>query len=780
MRKNLLFIFMLVAMAAAARDFTYQGIPYTVYDEMAKTCMVRPVIRGVNPNSFSGKVVLPSTVYDGETAYTLVKIGLSAFQNSGVTEVEIPSTVTYIDNYAFASCSGLTKIVIPDGVEYIQANTFRSCSSLAEVVLPKGLKGIRSFAFVLCSSLGAIELPETLEVLEYGAFQNCSNLSTINFPSGITKIPENCFVNCGFYEVNVPANIKKIGEGAFRNCSQLKYVTISDVMESIGSRAFEGCSISRFTCNSVNAPKIGYNVFSSDTHDNGILVIPEGSEISYITGGWISDRESSQGFSFAWSNTNVNININYTYGSTLRYIVDEAAKTAFVAPAPSGGTYGETSIDIPETVNGYKVIGIGASAFMNDKIIKSVTMPQTVTSIGSCAFVNSSVESVSIPSNVTIFGDVVFYKANQLKSVKLPDLITEIPNRLFASSGITSIEIPAGVKRIGDFAFDCCYSLESMTLHDGVESIGTYAMDELNALTSLELPQSVKYIGHAGISWNSKMTSVNIPDGLKEISYYAFGDIGGVRELTIPSSVEVIGFQGTFTPGLRDKVYIGDGIKEICQNGITAENIYISAQEPPMTNGVMVLFSDYIPNVTVYVQGEEALKRYKSVYPWYLFNVVNMVEATEIKTSIESVEGKAGESFKPEVTFVPEDASMQQVIWTSTNPRVATVDSNGVITITEPGSDVPGSRAADYPAENSCKIIATTLYHDGPVAEIQVTNTSIVLGVEDVAADAVVPAVPNHIFNLQGICIKKNATDADVRALTPGLYIIGGKKVMVR
>ncbi len=83
--------------------------------------------------------------------------------------------------------------------------------------------------------------------------------------------------------------------------------------------------------------------------------------------------------------------------------------------------------------------------------------------------------------------------------------------------------------------------------------------------------------------------------------------------------------------------------------------------------------------------------------------------------------------------------------------------------------------APDATAE--CEIIAETLYIDGRTARVKVkSDPSGLHGITDCEAH---PARETDIFSIQGICLKRNASPEDIKALHPGFYIIGGKKVRV-
>lgn len=99
---------------------------------------------------------------------------------------------------------------------------------------------------------------------------------------------------------------------------------------------------------------------------------------------------------------------------------------------------------------------------------------------------------------------------------------------------------------------------------------------------------------------------------------------------------------------------------------------------------------------------------------------------------------------------------------------MATVDANGVVTFT-------GA------AEGTAEITVKTLYAD-VLASVKVTaDGNIDSGINDILNDETDNAVrPNDIYTLQGVCLKKNASEADINALSPGIYIVAGKKVYVK
>ena len=121
--------FLMVTTLCWAYDFYRDGIYYNKLGETS----VAVTYKDTDYNSYSGSVVIPSTVtYSGKT-YIVTGIGGLAFHNSsGLTSIIIPNSVTSIDNLAFEGCTGLTSVTIPESVTSIGHEAFRGCSGLTK------------------------------------------------------------------------------------------------------------------------------------------------------------------------------------------------------------------------------------------------------------------------------------------------------------------------------------------------------------------------------------------------------------------------------------------------------------------------------------------------------------------------------------------------------------------------------------------------------------------------------------------------------------------------
>ncbi|MZK51697.1 leucine-rich repeat domain-containing protein [Clostridium beijerinckii] len=174
-----------------------------------------------------------------------------------------------------------------------------------------------------------------------------------------------------------------------------------------------------------------------------------------------------------------------------------------------------TVVNIPSEIDGVSVTSIGIGAFSTDNSsakIESITIPNSVTSIGESAFEwDSNLKAISIPESVKEIGKATFNGCNQLTSVTMPNGLTSIGQGAFSGCvSLTNIKIPDNVIDIGEVAFKGCQNLRSVDIPKSVQVVGWGAFQSCDKLTSINIHRSTFIVKHVfDGSPNVKITIVN-------------------------------------------------------------------------------------------------------------------------------------------------------------------------------------------------------------------------------------------------------------------------------
>ena len=260
-------------------------------------------------------------------------------------------------------------------------------------------------------------------------------------------------------------------------------------------------------------------------------------------------KYSKDGLRLLKSNNDI---INYVVKAGTRVICNEAFS----------GCSGLTSVTIPNTVTSIgdrafedcrgltsviipnSVTSIGESAFRGCRSLTSVTIPNSVTSIGNEAFKDcSGLTSVTIPNSVTSIGAFAFYECRSLTSVTIPNSVTSIGREAFSGcSGLTSVTIPNSVTSIGGWAFSDCSGITHPII---VNDMFVFLPNGYKDKDNYSIPENISIIIEGAFGGCSGLTSITIPNSVTSIEACAFEDCSSLTSVTIPNSVTSIG-RGAF------------------------------------------------------------------------------------------------------------------------------------------------------------------------------------------------------------------------------------------
>lgn len=136
------------------------------------------------------------TSVDFEEGITI--LGGNAFEETGLTDVVIPDTVTSIGSSLFENCTELEEVTLPEGITSVPFACFQGCSSLSRVNLPDSITNFETYAFKDCTSLTSMILPQNLSGITLASFEGCTNLQRVVIPPSVINFPNDEYA--GYYD----------------------------------------------------------------------------------------------------------------------------------------------------------------------------------------------------------------------------------------------------------------------------------------------------------------------------------------------------------------------------------------------------------------------------------------------------------------------------------------------------------------------------------------------------------------------------------------------------
>ena len=266
-----------------------------------------------------------------------------------------------------------------------------------------------------------------------------------------------------------------------------------------------------------------------------------------------SSRVGKRGY---YTSPSLQSGVGNTYGSQA-FVAPYVEKKVFEYTLDDDGNATITKYDgnvraltIPDTLDGYTVVGIGKNAFAKNTYLQSVVIPDTVTVIQESAFAEcTNLSSVALSEGLVELGKYAF-GGTALTNIIIPKSLEtahtgweHIGNSTktdgpFANCGqLKKVTLEAGSTQIAQFVFAGCNALEQVDLPDTLTKISKGAFIACTNLESVALPDTITKIDEGAFTECTKLKNINLPKSLIELGRYAFGETA-LTNIIIPKSLE--------------------------------------------------------------------------------------------------------------------------------------------------------------------------------------------------------------------------------------------------
>ena len=315
------------------------------------------------------------------------------------------------------------------------------------------------------SAATEITLGSCVTAIGTSAFTNCNLLTYFEIPSGVTSIGQYAFSECrSLSSITIPDNVISIGRSSFYNCTSLSSITISDNVTSIGNYAF-------YNCHNMKTVEIGSGITS--IYPNAFNLGPmTSSSAESIT---IKAEQPPTCFSSTFDNSNdcpiyvppFSVTA-YKLADGWSYYASRIQSIPFKVASNQNGIYKSVYCNSSTTLTSTEARKVYSLAYHNDIVIGDC-----VTVIGSLAFMNAKMSSVTISNTVTTIRNAAFYECTELSSITIPNSVTLISGGAFYNcSSLTGITVEATTPAtLGSNAFD---NTNDCPIYVPAESVNAY------------------------------------------------------------------------------------------------------------------------------------------------------------------------------------------------------------------------------------------------------------------------------------------------------------------
>ena len=622
----------------------------------------------------------------------------SAFQNcSSLESVNLPSSLSSIGESAFNSCTHLKQVIIPARISALADSTFFRCLELTDITLPAGLKSIGRMAIAV-TGIAKIDLPISLESIGKQAFYGNRNLVSITLPNNIRRIDEFAFFVCeNLKSVILPAGLASIDSGVFDKCPKLEMVAIPLSVRHIMSDAlYTGLAKPEFAkiygakgSEAENFARLAGFPFEPIVTATSVQMIHNNLDAAgkKVAIDLSSASKSLQLNAVAipetlwpgvtWNSSSPNIAVVDSYGLVTGLSKGEAIITA--AAIDGSGAKVSLQLNVANLAKSITISGGSAVPSKGKITLKADVLPLSTDNKN----VEWSVSDTNVAS-INANGVVTANEVTEKKQVTISAIAKDGSgiigsHQLSVNPLVTNIALFYGGKALDNTTeLDINLSLDQPTIQLAVEVLPNDAIQTVSWQSSSPKVAAVDNNGLVTALKKGKVlvSAVSI-DGTKTTASCMINVANLAREIVITgenavTSGQKITLKAVVLPETADNrkavwTSSDESVAKVSKSGVVTarkvtEKKVITITATAQDNSKVTA----IYQVTVHPEATAVR----------LFMDGQMLEA---KAPLDIDLSSAEISIQLSANILPVDAA-QNVIWKSSNPRVASVDENGLVT----------------------------------------------------------------------------------------------------
>lgn len=560
------------------------------------------------------KTISTNTRMNGNYEYYYIdnsSVGIRKYYGNDQSSITIPAwinnkKITTIDSYAFSENNSINTINIPNTITHINNNAFEECNNLTNVnfINNSSLLELGKYAFYKCNSLTSINLPNSLQKIDVGCFMGCTSLLQITLGSNVNVIGDAAFAVSGINSITVssynnnfvisdatlydanytkvyysrhngelilPSTVSTISSYAFYNNDNLLSIDLKNVQE-VGDYAFSYCSnLESVFTSSMNNIEQTYAMVNRDWEH----VFNSNNKIGRYA------------FKGCDSLSNVVLYGDYK-------VLSEGAF--------------ENCTNLEEFIINGSLLLIDSKAFYNCEKLSDINLSNDLKWIGTYAFYNcTELSSFIVPNTVEGIYENAFENCTKLSSITLSSNLTIIESELFKNCKfLSSISFPELISEVKEGSFENCINLRKIYIHNNNEvvELSNNSFSDSSILSEIYVPIELILEYKYESDWINYKNIIYTNDEIEGIDLNCLSSID-INDISINENGTLIKFNVncnyvySFNVSGYDELNLAlyNNLFDIINNSFISNNEYEYCINISLTEGVYYLYIDYEENI---------------------------------------------------------------------------------------------------------------------------------------------------------------------------------------